>query len=269
VDWLTSLPAWLLVVACLTLALLIAFSARLAVRALVPPDEYDHVQNVASPLMPALGAAFGVLIALTLAGEASYLKSARDVVADEASAASRLAWAATSPGVQPEPIHTALGGYLQATRADEWRGAGAADGDADVARAIATLEQIVRAEAARPELGTPAGTELLLSLDAVTGSRRQRMAAASRQIPVLYVVTLVAGRVKVLVAGGVALIANAGALGFRSSVRTSLLVVGLAAVVGLSMALLFALGAPWRGPLIVSGQPIDAVVSDLQTGVFG
>jgi hypothetical protein len=261
VDWLTSLPAWLLVVACLTLALLIAFSARLAVRALVPPDEYDHVQNVASPLMPALGAAFGVLIALTLAGEASYLKSARDVVADEASAASRLAWAATSPGVQPEPIHTALGGYLQATRADEWRGAGAADGDADVARAIATLEQIVRAEAARPELGTPAGTELLLSLDAVTGSRRQRMAAASRQIPVLYVVTLVAG--------GVALIANAGALGFRSSVRTSLLVVGLAAVVGLSMALLFALGAPWRGPLIVSGQPIDAVVHDLQTGVFG
>jgi hypothetical protein len=261
VDWLTSLSAWLLVVACLTLALLIAFSARLAVRALVPPDEYDHVQNVASPLMPALGAAFGVLIALTLAGEASYLKSARDVVADEASAASRLAWAATSPGVQPEPIHAALGGYLQATRADEWRGAGAADGDADVARAIATLEQIVRAEAARPELGTPAGTELLVSLDAVTGSRRQRMAAAARQIPVLYVVTLVAG--------GVALIANAGALGFRSSVRTSLLVVGLAAVVGLSMALLFALGAPWRGPLIVSGQPIDAVVSDLQTGVFG
>lgn len=260
-DWLTSLSAWLLVVACLTLALLIAFSARLAVRALVPPDEYDHVQNVASPLMPALGAAFGVLIALTLAGEASYLKSARDVVADEASAASRLAWAATSPGVQPEPIHTALGGYLQATRADEWRGAGAADGDADVARAIATLEQIVRAEAARPELGTPAGTELLVSLDAVTGSRRQRMAAAARQIPVLYVVTLVAG--------GVALIANAGALGFRSSVRTSLLVVGLAAVVGLSMALLFALGAPWRGPLIVSGQPIDAVVHDLQTGVFG
>jgi hypothetical protein len=261
VDWLTSRSSWLLVVACLTLALLIAFGARLAVRALVPADEYDHVQNIASPLMPALGAAFGVLIALTLAGEASYLKSARDVVADEASAASRLAWAATSPGVQPEPIHTALGGYLQATRTGEWRGAGAAEGEADVARAIATLEQIVRAEAARPELGTPAGTELLVSLDAVTGSRRQRMAAAARQIPVLYVVTLVAG--------GVALIANAGALGFRSSVRTSLLVVGLAAVVGLSLALLFALGAPWRGPLIVSGQPIDAVVHDLQTGVFG
>ena len=72
-------------------------------------------------------------------------------------------------------------------------------------------------------MGTPASTELLVSLDAVTGSRRQRVAAASRQIPVLYVVTLIVG--------GVALVANAGALGFRSSVRTALLVVGLAAVV--------------------------------------
>ena len=60
----------------------------------------------------------------------------------------------------------------------------------------------MRAEAARTELGTPASTELLVSLDAVTGSRRQRVAAASRQIPVLYVVTLVVG--------GVALVANAG-----------------------------------------------------------
>jgi hypothetical protein len=261
VVWLTSLSAGLLVFACLSIALLVAFAARLAVRALVPVGEYDHVQDVAAPLMPALGAAFGVLIALTLAGEAGYLKSARDVVADEAAAASRLAWAATSPGVQSEPIHVALGEYLQATRAGEWRDAGAADGDAGAVAALATLERVVRAEAARTELGTPASTELLVSLDAVSGGRRQRVAAASRQIPVLYVVTLVAG--------GVALIANAGALGFRSSVRTSLLVVGLAVVVGLSLALLFALGAPWRGPLIVSGHPIDAVVRDLQTGVFG
>ena len=203
-------------------------------------------RDVASPMMPALGAAFGVLIGLTLAGEAGYLKSAQDIVADEAAAASRLAWAATSPGVQSEPIHAALREYLRATRASEWRGAGAANGDAGVAGAIATLEQVVRAEAARTELGTPASTELLVSLDAVTGSRRQRVAAASRQIPVLYVVTLVAG--------GVALIANAGALAFRSSVRTSLLVVGLAVVVGLSLALMFSLSAPWRGPLIVSGR---------------
>ena len=59
-----------------------------------------------------------------------------------------------------------------------------------------------------------------------------------------------------------------GALAFRSSLRTSLLVVGLASVVGLSLALLFSLSAPWRGPLTVSGHPIDAIVHDLQTGFF-
>jgi hypothetical protein len=261
VDWLTSIPVGLLVVGCLTLALLVAFGSRLAVRALVPAGEYDHVQAVASPLMPALGAAFGVLIGLTLAGEAGYLRSAQDIVANEAAAASRLAWAATSPAVESEPIHSALHDYLEATRATEWSGTRAANGDPSVVEALTTLEHVVRAEAARTELGTPASTELLVTLDAVTAGRRERLAAASRHIPVLYVVTLVFS--------GVALIANAGALGLRSSVRTALLlVVGLAVVVGLSLSLLFALGAPWRGPLIVNGRPIDAIVRDLQTGVF-
>jgi hypothetical protein len=35
------------------------------------------------------------------------------------------------------------------------------------------------------------------------------------------------------------------------------------------MGLLFSLSAPWRGPLIVSGEPIDAVVRDLRAGFFG
>jgi hypothetical protein len=261
VDWLSSLPAGVLVAGGIALALLTAFGARLVVRAVVPVSETDHVAPVAAPLMPALGAAFGVLIALTLAGEAGYLKSAQDIVADEAAAASRLAWAATSPGVRSEPIHTALRNYLQATRTSEWRDASAANGDPDVATAISVLEQTVRAEAARSELGTPASTELLVALDALTGARRQRIAAASRELPMLYVVTLVVA--------GVTLIANAGALAFRSSVRTTLLVVGLAIVVGLSLALLFSLAAPWRGPLIVGGHPIDAVIADLQAGLFG
>ena len=86
------------------------------------------------------------------------------------------------------------------------------------------------------------------------------MAAASREIPLLYVITLVVG--------GVALIANAGVLGVRSTVRTTLLVTGLAVVVGLSMALLLSLSAPWRGPLVVSGGPIEDVATQLRTGFF-
>jgi hypothetical protein len=260
-SWLSSLPVGTLVLGWLALALLVAVVARLAVRALVPAAEHEHVQRIASPLMPALGAAFAIFTALTLSSEAAYLRSAESVVSDEAAAASRLAWAATSPGVQSEPIQSALRDYLQTTRAREWSGEAAASGDDPVtAGAIGRLEREVRSEAARPELRTPASTELLIALDALTSSRRARVAAAAREIPTLYVLTLVAS--------GLALIANAGALAFRSSLRTSLLVAGLASVVGLSLALLFSLSAPWRGPLTVSGHPIDAVVHDLQTDLF-
>ncbi|MGW3829059.1 bestrophin-like domain [Streptomyces sp. NPDC004044] len=260
-NWLTSLPAVVLVVGWLFLALLVASVARVGVRVLVPVGEQDRVPQIATPLMPTLGAAFAIFAALSLASEAGYLRAAEGLVSDEAAATSRLAWAATSPRVQSEPIHAALLDYLQTTRVREWEGAAAASGDDPAtARAIARLERSVRAEAARPELGTPASTELLVSLDSVTSSRRARVAAASRDVPALYVVTLVAS--------GLALIVNAGALIFRSSLRTSLLVVGIASVVGLSLALLFALSAPWSGPFIVSGHPLDVVIGDLKSSFF-
>jgi hypothetical protein len=260
-NWLASLPLGVSVLLWLAVALLAAWGGRLFVRAVVPSGELDQVPSVAAPLMPALGAAFAVMIAVTLQSEAGYLREAQKYVSDEAAAASRLAWAATTPGVPTEPIQSALTDYLAATRATEWRDNRAADGTAETADAIRRMEEVVRAEAARSELGTPTSTELLTSLDAVTSARRARLAAASRQIPVLYVVTLVAA--------GLALVANAGALAARTTSRASLLLLGLAVVVGLSLALLFALAAPWRGPLVVDGNALDAVLRDLRTGYFG
>ena len=111
-----------------------------------------------------------------------------------------------------------------------------------------------------PSLGSAASAELLVALDGITTSRRARIAAASRQLPVLYVATLILS--------GAALIANAGALTIRVTVRTSLLVAGLACVVGLSVALLFSLTAPWQGSLAVSRQPLVMVATDLRTGFF-
>jgi hypothetical protein len=259
--WLTSLPAGVLVVGWLMFAVVIAALSRWLVRALVPAAERDQVPGIAAPLMPALGATFAVLMALTLASEAGYLRAAQDLVSNEAAQASRLAWSATSPGVHTAPIQGALLTYLEATRANEWHAADAAEAnDPTTNVALGSLERVVRLEAARAELGSPSSNELLTSLDALTIARRARLAAASREIPVLYVVTLLAS--------GIALVVNGGALTFRSTARTSLLVLGLAVVVGLSMALLFALSGPWDGTLEVSGQPIDTIVRDLQAGFF-
>jgi hypothetical protein len=259
--WLTSLPAGVLVVGWLALALLMAAGARLAMRALIPAADREGAHAIAAPLMPALGALFALLMALTLASEAGALASAQGIVGNEAADASRLAWAATTPGVDSPSIHSALLDYLQATRAHEWRGRNAAEGaDPATARALARLENVVRTEAVHPGLGTPTSTELLASLDALSNDRRARLSAASHQLPVLYLM--------VLLASGVALIANATVLTLRSDVRAALLVAGLSVVIGLSVALLFALGTPWRGPITVSGQPIDHVVQDLNAGYF-
>ena len=197
---------------------------------------------------------------LTLASEAGYLRTAEGLVSDEAAAASRLAWASTSPGIGSEPVQSALRDYLQTTRAREWDGAATRADDDATGVALARLERLVRAEAARPEIGTPASTELLASLDAVTSTRRARVAAASREIPALYVATLVAA--------GLALVFNAGALTSGSSRRTAVLALGLAGVVGLSLALLFSITAPWLGPMAVDGQPVDDVIQDLADGFF-
>jgi hypothetical protein len=259
--WVTSLPAAVLVVGGLAAALLVAIGGRLAVRALIPTAERDGAYAVTAPLMPALGAVFALLMALTLASEAGLLASAQGIVSNEAADASRLAWAATSPGVNSAPIQSALLTYLQATRAYEWHGNSAAEGDDPAtAHALANLENAVRTQAARPALGTPASSELLSSLDALTNDRRARLAAASHELPVLYVV--------VLALSAAALLANAAALTLRTGWRPIILVGGLAVVIGLSMALLFALGTPWRGSITVSGQPIDAVVHDLNAGYF-
>jgi hypothetical protein len=261
VTWLTSLPAAVLVVTGLAIALLVAICGRLALRALIPAAERDGAYTIAAPLMPALGAVFALLMGLTLAAEASFLASAQGIVSNEAADASRLAWAATSPGVDPAPIQSALTAYLEATRAHEWQGSNAANGqDPATAHAIAHLENAVRVQTARSTLGTPASTELLAALDALTNDRRDRLAAASHQLPALYVI--------VLVLSGAALIVNAAALTLRSGWRPALLVGGVSVVIGLSLALLFALGTPWRGPITVSGQPIDAVVRDLHLGYF-
>ena len=131
----------------------------------------------------------------------------------EAAAASRLAWAATNPGVDGEPIHAALADYLRATREQEWHGSSATEGDdPEVAKELAQLERVVRAEAARSDLTTAQTGELLAALDTLTSERRARIAAGSRTIPVLIIVTLIAS--------GVALIANGGALLIRSGLRT-------------------------------------------------
>ncbi len=259
--WLTSLPTWALVVGCLGFAVLVAVGGRRAVLAFVPKAERDSAIAIAGAIMTAIAAAFAVTMALTLANEATYLVSAQGTVNTEAADASRLAWASTNLKVDSAPIQAALQAYLQATRAHEWHGVNAAEGQNPATDdALATLELVVRAQANRAVLGSPTSTELLASLDALTSDRRARLAIASHELPGLYVVTLAVS--------GIALIVNASVISLRGGTRSAFLVGGLPVIVGLSLALLFAIGTPFRGSIVVSAQPIDTVIQNLKSGYF-
>jgi hypothetical protein len=260
--WLTSQSIWVLLAGCLGITLLVALGGYWAARAYVPQRDRDAACAIAAALMTAFAAAFAILAGLSLSNEAGYLTSAQNIVSNEAADASRLAWAATNPGVDSASVQSALSAYLHATRTYEWQGDSATNGDNPATdRAHANLEHLVRVEASLPSVGAPASNELLSALDAVSIDRRARLAAAARNLPGLYVITLFVM--------GVALILDACLLAMRSRLRGAISVASLAIVVGLSMALLFALGGAWSGTIVVSGQPIDRVIHDLRTGYFG
>jgi hypothetical protein len=104
------------VVHCRAFSSMSAGTCQRLMRALIPAAEREGAYAIAAPLMPALGAIFALLMGLTLASEAGLLASAQGIVSSEAADASRLAWTASSPGVDSAPIQSALLGCLQATR---------------------------------------------------------------------------------------------------------------------------------------------------------
>jgi len=255
----TSLPTWLLVVIWPAVGVGVALSARRLIRNLLDPDQLEGATALAGPLMAALGAAFALLSALSLAGEAAATRSAETDVSLEAAAASRLAWSATTPGFDTDEIHRALETYLEATVAHEWSPTDQ-QGDDAARAAVADLEVAVRSSAVAEGVGSAPAGELLGALDSVTSMRRQRLAVADETLPDFYIA--------VVVVSGLALIVNSAAVAIRARRRAAVLTGGLVVVVSLVVALLFALAAPYEGGFVVDDAPLVQVIEDLQAGYF-
>ena len=255
----SSLPMWALTALSLVVFSGCAVGMRLLTRRFLPEAERTRAAAVAGPLMPALGAVFALLAALSLAGAAGELRATEDQGSAEAAQASRLAWGATGPGIDTGALQRALSRYLQTTRTQEW-GSPDQGGDPETLNALAELERRTRAGAATPGISAPHATELLDSLDGLTSARRQRLAASHHDLPVLYIA--------VVGLAGLALVANASMLTVNDTRRLTYLPAGLIAVVGVAMALLLAIGSPFEGGFIASGYPIDQVIADLQAGRF-
>lgn len=250
---------WLVLVICLVVCGVLAVGFRVVLRRHLGED-LASASPVAAPLMPALGAVFALLAATTIGAEAAQYRAAGDDVSAEASAASRLAWAATSPGVDTDTIQAELVAYLGSTRSSEWR-AGDSDGSAESLAKLRRLERTVRTEASAKAIGSAQAGELLTSVDALSSLRRQRLAHATNQLPDGYLL--------VVLMSGLALVANSAALAIAHRGRVAMLTGGLVVVVALALALLIAISSPFAGGFVVGGGPIDAVRANIEEGAIG
>jgi len=255
--WFVDQPTAVVVLALGALFVLIALVTLFVARQRATPATH----SVAGPLMPALGAAFGVLVAITIANEAVNYRAAQDGVVAEAATGAKLAWASTTVGLDMAAIQGALTDYVDATAVDGWAALGRGQSGSPIARdRLADLQRLVRTQAAVPGLGSAQASELLTSVGDLSRLRRTRIDVAGRDLDSLYLF--------VILFSGAALVVNAVLLTVGHRWIVALVPAGLVLVVVVAVSLAVSLGSPFRGGLEVSRAPLTSLANDLRTGYF-
>ncbi len=231
VQTLRSVATWLVGLHPILVALIFAgFFALVVVAAAVVARRFaaEDLQPVASAMMSGLGAAFGVLLALTIANEVADFRAATETVVDEAATGARLAWASITSGTDPTVVQHPLAAYIAATTTDGWRALGRGQSGSPEARArLADLQRAVRARAEDPGLESAGASELLAGVNDLSRLRRTRIAIAERGLEDLYLA--------ILVITSAALVANAVFVTSRRTRSMLLLPAGLVVVVVLAL----------------------------------
>ena len=256
-DWLATLPAWLLVTISVAVFVAVALvGRRIAERASTEEERETH-HTVAGNLMPGICAIFGIIAGLTLINQVNNLHHAQEAVSREASAAARLAWATDT--LPAGNIRQPLERFIEADTGPGWEINTGEPVPARVAEAIRVLEGRVRTAATAPEAKTQVGSEALTALDDLMTARRERVIAQSTQMPTLFVIALFLA--------GLAVVANAAALTVGRP-YTWRLIVPVVAVVAVDIALVIAMWLPFSGTIQANDRPLTDVRQQLQQGFF-
>jgi len=220
------------------------------------------VAAVAGQLTPAAGVLFALLTAFVITTHWNRTRRAEEVVGSEADAGLRLAMASQSPGIDGPGIRRHLADYLHTVLTVEWetlhRGRA---GSTEAAEALAVLGRNVRADATATGIASAVTADVLAALEALAVARRDRLNLSGSGLPVpLFLLTFVSGVVLCLDAVAVVI----DPVGWEA-----VLIAGLVVVVALDLALIVAISDAFRGPMQIGPLPIEAVLNDIETGLFG
>ena len=259
---LVSLPAgWLLV---LTLVGVAGFTLSVTwlLHRRVRGDSREHAGLTAAAYMTALGSLFAILTGFLLNGEYATLRQTQNLVYQEVAAGNRLAFSTEGlPAADVAVVQDALASYFAALAASEWRALERGEPDSSTAGdALTRLQQVVFAVGSRDYAPTASVDGLQASVSELTGIRRERIALGTQITPVALVV--------LSLFTGLALIVNAVVVTLRAGRGFAVVAVGIVIIVGLDLAAIVAISAPFRGPFQASSEPVAQFAAEVRRGDY-
>jgi hypothetical protein len=236
------------------------------VHRLVPASSRQQHNDVAGFIYAALGVIYAVLLALVVIAVWEEYQSASETVEQEANATAEIFWLG-SRLPEPEGIHVQelAKGYAEEVVHKEWplleRGDAPSMTQERGTPAGWTIIDDIRASLQNFEPRTKAEEQLyakgLDQIEELNDARRLRLVAAEEGVPgVLW---------SVLIFGGVATISFTYLFGLESTWAHRLMVVTLAAVIGLVLFTVGALGHPFEGGARIGTGAFELILERFDT----
>jgi Protein of unknown function (DUF4239) len=245
---------------------LVALAGLELVQRLVPADKRQPHNDVAGFIYAALGVIYAVLLALVVIAVWEEYRAASETVEQEANALAEIAWLAHRlPEPEGSHLQELCRSYAEEVVDKEW--SLMEQGEAPLMTQVEqtptgwTLIDEIRANLQEFQPQRPADEQLYAEgLDQVQrlgDARRMRLVAAEEGVPaVLW---------SVLIFGGVAAIGFTYLFGLANTWAHRLMVLTLAAVIGLVLFTIGALEHPFSGGARIGTEAFDLVLERLET----
>jgi Protein of unknown function (DUF4239) len=236
------------------------------VHRLVPANVRQRSNDVAGFIYAALGVIYAVLLALVVIAVWQEFQAANETVEEEANATAEIAWLGNRlPESDGTHLQELARSYAEEVVHEEWplmrQGEQPALESEHGPPSGWTIIDDIRASLQEVEPRTRADEQLyaegLDQIETLNDSRRLRLVAAEEGVPgVLW---------SVLIFGGVAAVGFTYLFGLESTWAHRLMVVTLAAVIGLVLFTVAALGHPFEGGARIGTGAFDLILERFET----
>ncbi|MFM8527349.1 MAG: hypothetical protein ACKOBH_04450 [bacterium] len=273
-SWLVSLPPGAIFPLFVFLTAIFGFSLSLHLHRRFTGKSAKSMGDTAAAYSTVLGSLFAILTGFLINAAFNTVNTSKQIVVQEAAAANRIAWVARDLGGEGgERLQDDLQAYLRGVVDREWERLGDTEYDNTVLEstrgnsAMQQLELLQRDSSVVVTSldGSSAASEvraeaLYSAVNDLQTQRRLRFDSAQSTTPLgMFLLALVAG---------ISLIANSIVVTLRGRVWDAFVAAGITLIVGLDLALIVNLSAPFSGGFTVPSGPLTEIYEALRQGVY-